>query len=207
MSKPRHGLSLSWGLGAAILPALADAHLVTTGMGPLCDGLVHFSASPEDYLPVLVLGLFAGLRGPRQSRLTLGALTVAWLAGGCMSLIAPFPPPTALTIATALLFVVLGGLLAWNADTPAWVAMGAGLAIGLVRGLDNLRGAPLELPTALVLVAICGCVLVMFALSSSLTLPLKRLWMITAVRVGGSWMAAIGLLLTGWIIRYGNQLH
>jgi hypothetical protein len=199
-------LTLGSGLGAAILPAVADAHLVTTGMGPLCDGVAHFCASPEDYLPVVILGLFAGLRGPRQTRLTLAALTLAWLVGGLASFVIPFAASNLLVIATALLFVLLGGLLAWNPDTPSWVIVGIGLSIGLIRGLDDLRSAPPQLPTAAVLGSICGCVLVVYALAASVTLPLKRLWMIVAVRVGGSWMAAIGLLLAGWIIRYGNQI-
>jgi hypothetical protein len=199
--------SISLGLAAATLPTVAAAHLVTTGMGPLCDGLAHFSSSPEDYLPVLVLGLFAGLRGPRQSRLTMAALTSAWLLGGSFAVAVPFADSTVLVVATAFLFVVLGILLASNPKTAVWVGMSAGVAVGLVRGLDDLRAAPSELPTVLVLAGICGCVLVLFALAASLTLPLRRIWMITAARVAGSWLAAIGLLLAGWIIRYGSQLH
>jgi len=42
-----------------------------------------------------------------------------------------------------------------------------------------------------------------FVLAASLTLPLTRLWMIVAARVAGSWMAALGLLAAGWVIRYG----
>jgi hypothetical protein len=175
-------------------------------MGPLCDGVAHFGASPEDYLPVLVLGLFAGLRGPRQARLTMSPLTVAWALGGLASLVVPPLAAIPLTGATALLFVVLGGLLAWNPNVPLSVIVSVGTAIGLVRGLDDVHGAPSDLASVLAMVATCGCVLIVYALAASVTLPLKRLWLIVAVRVGGSWMAAIGLLLVGWIIRYGNRI-
>lgn len=194
------------GLAAAFAPAAAEAHLVATGMGPLCDGVAHFGASPEDYLPVLVLGLFAGLRGPRQARLTMSPLTVAWALGGLASLVVPPLAAIPLTGATALLFVVLGGLLAWNPNVPLSVIVSVGTAIGLVRGLDDVHGAPSDLASVLAMVATCGCVLIVYALAASVTLPLKRLWLIVAVRVGGSWMAAIGLLLVGWIIRYGNRI-
>src|SRR6185369_14249227 len=43
-------------------PGSAQAHLVTTGLGPVYDGLVHFALAPEDLVPVLALAAFAGLR-------------------------------------------------------------------------------------------------------------------------------------------------
>jgi hypothetical protein len=39
------------------------AHLNSTGMGPIYDGLMHFLLSPEDFVAVLALALLAGLRG------------------------------------------------------------------------------------------------------------------------------------------------
>jgi hypothetical protein len=195
---------MGWGLAVAIVPAVADAHLIATGMGPLCDGVAHFGVSPQDYLPVLVLGLFAGLNGLPGARLTMYALTGAWLVGGIAAQFCTLGP---LAVPTALLLVLLGGLLAWNPTTPVWVVTTLGAVIGLVRGLDDLRGTAADFPIALVLGSICGCVLVLYALSVSVTLPLKKPWMVVAVRVGGSWMAAIGLLLAGWIFRYGSQVY
>ena len=39
-----------------------EAHLVTTGLGPVYDGIGHLVLSPEDWVPVLALGLFVGLK-------------------------------------------------------------------------------------------------------------------------------------------------
>ena len=50
-------------LAVTAFPTLAEAHLNSTGMGPVYDGLMHFLASPEDLAPVLALALLAGLRG------------------------------------------------------------------------------------------------------------------------------------------------
>ena len=47
----------------AMCPAAAEAHLNSTGMGPVYDGLMHFLTSAEDVVPVLALALLAGLRG------------------------------------------------------------------------------------------------------------------------------------------------
>jgi hypothetical protein len=46
---------------------------------------------------------------------------------------------------------------------------------------------------------------VLFAIAASLSLALTRAWMVIAVRVSGSWLAASGLLLAGWVWRYGAR--
>jgi urease accessory protein len=58
-------------LALALWPSLAEAHLVTTGLGPVYDGLVHFAMTPEDLIPTFALALLAGLRGASHSRRTL----------------------------------------------------------------------------------------------------------------------------------------
>jgi hypothetical protein len=47
--------------GSALLlwPWHAEAYLVTTGLGPVYDGIGHLLVTPEDLLPVLALALCA----------------------------------------------------------------------------------------------------------------------------------------------------
>lgn len=190
---------------AAALPGVAGAHLNASGMGPIYDGVVHFGLSPEDSLPVVALGLFAGLRGPASSRLLLAVLPLAWITGGGLAMAGASLPAVLLSALTAVLFLAIGGLLAANvALAPRLIAAVAGV-LGLVRGLADLAGVEPSLPHAGALLGMAACVFTLFALAASLTLPLKRLWMIVAVRVGGSWLAATGLLLAGWIWRYGAR--
>ena len=59
----------------------------------------------------------------------------------------------------------------------------------------------------LTLVGMCAAVFTLVALAASITLPLRQFWMIVAARVTGSWLAATGLLLAGWIIRYGARVQ
>ncbi len=72
---------LRFALGALLGPGVAEAHLNSTGMGPLYDGLVHFLTSPEDLVPALGLALLAGLRGAAFGRRAALALPSAWLLG------------------------------------------------------------------------------------------------------------------------------
>ena len=185
-------------LAALLIPVRADAHLVTTGLGPVYDGIGHLLLTPEDLVPIVALALYAGLRGARAGRLALFVLPLAWVAGGALglragtSVTAPVP---------ALSFILLGLLVAADLRLPdgAVAALAAGL--GLVHGFLNgpaLAGAG---PGALGLLGIAAVAFVLVALSSALVVSLKAPAARIAVRVAGSWVAAIGLLLLGWAFR------
>ena len=199
---------------AAVLlaPAVAHAHLVATGMGPVYDGVSHFALSPEDSLPVVALAFFAGLRGPRHARLLLAVLPLSWLLGGLLSALltgatgltfAPVAPP----VVTAALLLLTGGLLVANLDLSPRLCAIPAIALGLARGATDVAGIPAGASVVLPLLGMSGGVFVVFALAASVTLPLRRAWMIVAARVSGSWVAAAGLLLAGWIIHYGASVQ
>lgn len=191
---------------AVAAPSVAQAHLNATGMGPIYDGITHFGLSPEDYLPTIALAFFAGLRGPATTRLLLAVLPLAWLAGGFAGLAGLAPPAAAMSAATAAMFLVVGGGLAANLEPPRIVIAGVAAALGALRGVADLSGVDASLPHLASLAGMAASVFVVFAVAASLTLPLTRAWMVIAVRVSGSWLAASGLLLAGWVWRYGARV-
>jgi urease accessory protein len=204
----RRPLIIAATVAALLTPGLAQAHLVVTGMGPVYDGVTHFALSPEDSLPVVALAFYAGLRGPQHSRVLLAALPLAWFAGGLvMCLSGANLPPTLLPSLTAALFLGAGGLLASNLSLSPRLCALAAIALGLIRGAADLAGAPATGSSVLNLLGMCASVFALFALAVSVTLPLQRFWMIVAARVAGSWVAAAGLLLAGWIIRFGAKVQ
>ncbi len=113
----RHALRIIGAVGAlTLLPTPAHAHLVTTGLGPLYDGISHLFLSFEDLIPVVALALLAGLNGPKAGRLALFVVPAAWLLGGLAGFAvgAPLVPGTV----TAASFLVLGGLTAADRRLP-----------------------------------------------------------------------------------------
>ena len=195
--------NVAWGTGLALCvgtllrPSDAAAHLVTTGMGPVYDGIGHLLLTPEDLVPVLALALFAGLRGATQGRRAMFLLPVAWLAGGLLGLrvtAAPvFPVP-------ALSFLILGALLAADVQLPANGVAAVAVVLGLVHGV--LNGAALRQGAGgFGLLGIMAALFVLVALASAFVVSLERPWTRIAVRVAGSWVAASGLLLLGWAFR------
>ena len=184
---------------AAVLfqSANADAHLVTTGMGPVYDGIGHLLLTPEDLVPAVAVALFAGLRGTASGRSALFFLPLAWLVGGLAGLAASsftsFPLP-------ALSFIVLGSVIAADLRLPPPAFTVIAVAIGLVHGFFN--GIALkEGPAASGLLGIMAALFVLVALAAAAVLSLKPPWTRIVVRVAGSWVTAMGILMIGWYFR------
>ena len=132
---PLHAVAV---LAVMACPALAEAHLNSSGMGPVYDGVVHFVTSPEDMAPVLALALLAGLRGADHGRRALFVLPVAWLLGGLLGTTASATSGGALSSAIGVLF--LGGLLATDAKLSLGVTTVLAGLLGLSRGYLNGSG-------------------------------------------------------------------
>jgi hydrogenase/urease accessory protein HupE len=179
---------------------LCHAHLVTTGLGPFYDGVSHFGLTPEDLLPALALALLAGQGGPRAGRQTLFVLSGAWLLGGLAGLAAP-STTTAPPLVTTAAFLALGGLVAAEARLSSGWLLGLTAGVGLILGHGNGASMSQARLGATGLVGIVATLFVLVALASALAVTLRHSWGRIAVRVAGSWIVAIGLLLLGWTLR------
>jgi len=73
--------------------------------------------------------------------------------------------------------------------------------VGLLHGWLNGAGIAGAGREVLGLLGIGAAVFVIVTLASAFVMSLRAPWMRTAVRVAGSWIAAIGLLMVGWAIR------
>lgn len=189
----------------ALLPALlilggpvAQAHLVTTGLGPVYDGAAHFVLSPEDLVPLVALALLAGMRGPAAARAALFAVTVCWLLGGLAGLLVAKPIGELMPAASLL---VLGGLVAADRDLPVWVVAGLAAALGTAHGFANGSALAVGGTGLRMLFGIVPTVFVVFTLLAAVVVALRFPLARIAVRVAGSWIAAAGILLLGWSLR------
>ena len=179
------------------------AHLVQTGFGGFYDGILHVLVTVEDLLLVVGLCLLAGARGKPAARAVLLTLPMAWCLGGVAG--AFTASEASLLWPTTLSFSVIGALVAINARVRqgAVFVVLAGTAGGL-HGFAN--GASMDKDSEQVLV-LGGIALTVFALTSLLSafvVSLRAEWHRIAVRVAGSWIAAIGLLMIGWAMRGGS---
>jgi hydrogenase/urease accessory protein HupE len=180
-------------------PFDAAAHLVTTGMGPVYDGIGHLLLTPEDLVPVVAIALYAGLRGKTPGRRVLFCLPVAWLAGGSAGLMAAGAPVYPVPV---LSFLLLGALIAADLrlsdNSIAVLVIIVGIAHGFYNGTAMAGG-----PGVSGLLGIAATLFAMIAIASAFVISLKAAWTRVAVRVTGSWIAAVGLLMLGWLVK-GN---
>ena len=180
-------------------PSVALAHLVNSGLGPFYDGALHLLLSPGDLLGLLAASLLAGLCGARAGRLTIIVLPLAWFFSGLvgLNLIGTMELPWLSVIS----FVILGVMVALDPKLPPLaVAILAGM-FGIIHGM--LNGSALAAIGAgpMSLFGIAATVLITGLLISAFVVSLRAAWTRIAVRVAGSWVAAIGILMFGWMAR------
>ncbi len=184
-----------------VLAAPAHAHLVTTGLGPLYDGVSHVLMSPDDLLPVLAMAFLAGLNGKAAGRHVLFALPLAWIVGALagFALRAPVRPDAA----AAVPLLVLGALTAVDRRLSPTLVTGLALVLGLLHGWPNGAGIAVAGREAISIAGLAAAIFVLVALVAAFVASLRAPWARIMVRVLGSWIAAIGLLMLGWSIRVG----
>lgn len=196
MKRAVYPLSLAWLL---LSTAQAQAHLVTTGLGPFYDGISHVLLSPDELLGVTGLALLAGQGGVRCSRLLLWTLPVAWMLGGLLGL--HQSAAVSLPVVSSLALIVIGALVACDWRVQAAVVISLAGMFGALHGYGNGTVAAQSTLGMTGLLGISATIFVLVALLAAFTVSLRPLWTRAAVRVAGSWIAAIGLLLTGWALR------
>ena len=178
----------------------AHAHLMNTGFGPFSDGLTHLFVTPEDLLPVIALALMAGLRGPRFGRAVLFALPVAWLAGSTAGLL--LASPIALPVAETIVTIALGVLLATDRPLPRAAVVCLAILLGLFHGILNGSELPKQSSSSQISAAgVSAALFVAVSLLAGQAASIRVLWVRVTVRVAGSWIVAIGLLMLGWAMR------
>jgi hypothetical protein len=186
------------------LPGAAQAHLVNSGLGPFYDGALHLLLSPLDLLALLAVVLLAGQSGKAPARLTVVILPiawgVAWLGATAVSDAAPAAVPALDWLRIGLL-MLSGVAVAAGLRGPAPVLAAIAVAIGVVCGLAGGLAAANTGDAVVAFAGLWTAVLILGLLVAALAVSLRRPWMLIALRVAGSWLAAIGLLTAGWVLQ------
>jgi hydrogenase/urease accessory protein HupE len=181
---------------AGFLASPAEGHLVTTGLGPVYDGITHLAVSPVDLLAVAAVALLAGLGGPRRGRALVATLPMAWLLGGLAGLSGS--EEVSLPLGVAATLFALGLLVATDARLPRSLAIALAAVAGLLFGGLNGTALAASGNGPLGLAGIVGALTVLLALLSGAAVTARAPWHRMVLRVAGSWIAAIAILMLGW---------
>jgi urease accessory protein len=179
---------------SGIAPALAVAHPIK-GAGDFYSGMLHPVLALEQVLPMIALGLLAGQQERRTAIRVLWLFPVALITGAVAG---HGPKATSLSMAVELsLMVIIGILLAISRPLPRLLVSILAIVAGIVGGIpiaSELTG-DVEAYRFVVGAALTGLVVITWAIG--LVRSLKRPWTQIAVRVAGSWVAAIGIMMLG----------
>jgi hypothetical protein len=194
--KVRSLIVVAVGVGAGLQAAPARAHLVTTGLGPFYDGITHLVVSPADIMLVVGLALLAGLGGSERGRAVVATVPLAWIFGGLGGLAAS--DEVILPLLVAVILLVVGVLIAANTSLARGVVISIAALTGGLFGVLNGTALAAAGTGFLGLVGIVTAASVILFLLSAVSVSATKPWQQIAVRVAGSWIAAIAILMLGW---------
>jgi urease accessory protein len=180
-----------------LFAANAEAHSAVKGVGDFYGGLLHVVTALEHVLPFIALSLLAGQRGLRaQADIVLLLFPIALMVGATAAVWAPPPPGLAFfNISSAIL---LGALVAAAWPLPRVVFYALFIVFGISHGFANGEAiTPTTKAYLFILgVGLSGLVVLAYGtLMVDFLLKRKEGWIHIAVRVAGSWIAAIGVLV------------
>jgi hydrogenase/urease accessory protein HupE len=104
----------------------------------------------------------------------------------------------------ALSLLLLGTLVAADLRLPLPAVTALAVGLGLVHGVLNGVAMQPAGTGVLGLLGLLAALFVLVALVAAGVLSLHQPWTRMAVRVAGSWMAAMGLLMLGWFLHGGK---
>ncbi|MEE1674931.1 HupE/UreJ family protein [Agarivorans aestuarii] len=187
-------------LGVIVLlaPFPSWAHSPIAGVGSFYNGLLHPVFVPAHMLLLLGVGIILGLHTPSRDKAAFACFGLASVIG----LIVTIYFSTNIELVIYAVAGITGGLILANINTPLWfksVLLGvAGLLIGLDSRQDALTGQDKTL--TLIGNAISVNLLVLYAMVLANFLSKKNWQLLIGLRVAGSWISAISLLMFAFAI-------
>jgi urease accessory protein len=177
----------------AATPALA--HSVSKRFGDFYGGMLHPLTALEHLLPILGLSLLAGQQGPRDARCVLLLFPAGLLAG---AVFAGYVEPVWFIIwFNRLSFIAVGLLVAAATRLPLSVLGTTAFVLGLSHGVENTADVAPSIAMHLFVPGAVVTGIAMVAIFAAIAVSLAVPWQRIAIRVLGSWIAAIGILVIG----------
>lgn len=179
-------------------PTMAQAHLVDTRLGDFYSGALHPLTDLEQVLPWIAFAALAAFQGAQRARWIVLAFPLALLAGGLLSQIAPGLPYT--SVAGLLLVAGTGLAVALAAPLPLGALVSAAIVMGVLHGYLNGAAMASTTDRFLFLTGMTASGYAVFTLATGTAIAFLRGvggWRPIALRAGGSWVAAVGIMVLG----------
>ncbi|MBG0812461.1 HupE/UreJ family protein [Methylosinus sp. H3A] len=179
----------------------ASAHIIGARLGDFYAGAVHPLTDLKDVILWFALGILAGSLGASNARSVLLLFPFGLLAGLTTGMTMNATSEGALVAAGAL--VLLGLLLALELRIHGGLLCAIALGLAAARGAANAGAVGPETNRLLFAagLAVAGYVIIALVMASTLAFrgagTATQTWRRVAIRVLGSWIAALGLMMGG----------
>jgi len=160
--------------------------------------MLHPLTGFEDVLPWFALAILAAFQGPQRARWLLVAFPLGLLAGGGLWM--AMPKIAYVPVVGAALIAVTGLAVATAVVLPLPVLTALGGLVGLVHGYQNAQAMTGLTDQLLFVSGVVATGYLCITLVSAVALAFLRGsggWRAVALRAGGSWVAAVGIMVLG----------
>lgn len=198
---PRRAVLLLVAAVMTLYARSADAHIVSSRLGDFYAGVAHPLTGLQDVVLWTALGVLAGTQPAAQARWLIAVFPAGLVAGFLLGLAGA--AANGIATVDAGCTVALGGLIATAARLPGPTLTAIAFALGLVRGAANAGGVGPDTNVTLFAAGLAMAGYVAITLLSALVLTFRRPdtgWRNIALRAGGSWIAAIGVMAGGYAL-------
>jgi len=197
MSKPnRNRFAVTIVVGTSVVFGVAThalAHSVNKRFGDFYGGMLHPLTAMEHLLPIIGLGLLAGQQGTKQARWVLLLFATGMLTGAVVS--GYVEPISFVAWFNRFSLIAVGILVAFAARLPFPLLAATALLLGLSHGYENTADISTAVATYLFVPGVVASGIALVAVVAAIAVSRQAPWQRVAVRVVGSWIAAIGLLV------------
>ena len=180
-------------LGILAWPSMAQAHSPIAGIGTFYSYMLHPLVVPAHALLLLATALMLGQQSRKAARISLVLLLLGFASGLAISGAGALGGvPERVLLAGAL---VMGGAVILGRHWPVSALVPAVAAAGFAIGLDSAPEPSNDQEISLAFSGLaCGFIGVA-TIITGLTIGLSKDWQRIGVRIAGSWIVAISMLV------------
>jgi urease accessory protein len=179
---------------ATLSPLPAFAHPMQ-GVGDFYAGMLHPVVTIETVLPMVALSLLAGQQRRKTAIHLLAAFPAALVVGAPLAMLRN--APSYLGIVQLILTAGFGILVAFACRVPSWLLVALGAVLGMSAGWANATEVFGQVSRLRFIAGLAVVGLLLLVYGNGLVRNLKVEWTRIAVRVVGSWIAAVSILVLG----------
>lgn len=184
---------------ATLSPLPAFAHPMP-GVGDFYAGMLHPVITVETVLPLIALSLLAGQQRREAAIHLLVTFPASLIVGALLATLGNAPSHLEviqLSVVQLVLTAGFGILVACAGRVPSWLLVALGAMLGISVGWANAAEAFGQVNRIRFIAGLAVVGLLLLLYGNGLVRNLKREWTQIAVRVVGSWIAAVSILVLG----------